>query len=153
MASGLKILNKYSFSTQAAKLKIEKIIRLLSEKELSRRDLSEQVHLAYRHTKTYIDYLLLTKQIYISVWKLEAQGERTMSWPYYRAGDKKSKPKPDILTVAEKCKRYRKKLKKDDDRKEKANLRRRAKRITIKPDWTAAWLMASNSTTTNDAGA
>lgn len=153
MESGSKIFNRYSFSSKASRQKIEKILTILSQKSLSRKEISEQIHVNYRHTKNYIDHLINTKQIYISLWKFETQGELTRNWPYYKAGNKSSKPKPDALTISEKCKRYRQKLKKDDDRKEKLNLKRRAKRLTIKPDWTTSWIKASNSTQTNDAGA
>lgn len=153
MASGLKILDRYSFSSKASRQKIEKILSLLSQKSLSRKEISEQIHVNYRHTKNYIDYLLNTKQIYISLWKFETQDKLTRNFPYYRAGNKKSKPKPSALTVSEKCKRYREKLKKDDDRREKSNFKRRARRRTIKPDWTSTWIKASNLTQINDAGA
>lgn len=153
MESGLKTLDKYSFSSKASRQKIEKILSLLSKKSLSRKEISEQIHVNYSHTKNYIDYLLITKQIYISLWKFETQYKSTRNFPYYRAGNKKSKPKPNALTVSEKCKRYREKLKKDDDRREKSNFKRRVRRRTIKPDWTSSWIKASNSTQTNDAGA
>lgn len=153
MESGLKILERYSFSTQASRQKIDKILQLISSTQLCRRQISEQIHVNLRHTKNYIDYLLANKQIYISEWKFELQGERLMNWPYYRAGDKKSKPKPKNLSLSEKGKRYRKKLNKDEDRKEKINFKRRAKRLTIKPDWTSTWIKASNSTQTSEDGA
>ena len=75
-----------------------------------------------------------------------------MYWPYYRAGNKKSKAKPLNLTSSEKCKRYRKKLLADDDRLDKLKSKRRLKRIIAKPDWTTSWIKASNTTQINDAG-
>lgn len=153
MACGSKILNKYAFKTQASVAKINKILTILSDKALCRHEISKEIHVNYRHTKNYIDYLLAEKKIYISAWRLENKGERTMYWPYYRTGDKKSKPKPANLTQSEKSKRYRKKLSKDEDRLERINRNRRLKRVTIKPDWTASWMMASSMTMVNADGA
>ena len=153
MESGLKSLNKYSFSSKAATTKINKILTSLSEKPLCRHDIAELIHSNYRHAKNYIDYLLAEKKIYISKWCLEHKGDRTMFWPYYQIGDKKSKPKPPNLTQAQKCKRYRKKLSTDEDRLDRIKSKRRNRRQVIKPDWTAAWMMASNTTQEKDAGA
>lgn len=152
MESGLKALNKYSFSTKASVAKINKILSLLSNKALCRHEIANEIHVNHRHTKNYLDYLLAENKIYVSKWCLENKGDRTMFWPYYRTGDKKSKKKPANLNASQKSKRYRQKLSKDDDRKEIINLRRRTKRRTIKPDWTASWLLVSNSTQKNDAG-
>lgn len=143
MESGSK--TRYSFSTQSAKRKIEKILAETSKTPLSRNQIEELAHITHSYARVYIRHLLETKQIYISKWKLETQGNRTMHWPYYSAGDKKSKPKPARLTSAQKCKRYREKIKKDDDRKEKLNAKRKAKRIIPKPDWTTEWIMNSLS--------
>lgn len=153
MESGLKILNRYSFSSTAAKLKINKILAAVSHRSLSRKQLSEIAHLSDVHIKNYINYLIATNKIYISTWKLEQQGKQIRFWPYYHAGCKKSKPKPEKLSSSERSKRYREKLKKDVDRLEKRNFKRRAKRLTIKQDWTSTWIKASNSTQTSDAGA
>ncbi len=153
MASGLKIFNKYAFSNQSSVSKINKILTILSDKSLCRHEIAEQIHVTLNHTKNYINFLLLQKKIYISAWKLESKGKRTLFWPYYRAGDRPNKKKPANLTYTEKSRRYREKLSKDADRKEKANRKRRLKRATIKPDWTAAWIMASNTTQVNADGA
>lgn len=153
MESGSKITKKYSFKSKACRQKIEKILELISTEKLCRRQISEQIHVNVPHTSNYINYLMANKLIYISSWKLELQGERVMFYPYYRAGDKKSKPKPKNISIAQKSKRYREKLNKDEERKEKINSRRRTKRITVKPDWTTSWIKASNTTQTNDAGA
>lgn len=153
MESGLKILNRYSFSSKAAQLKIEKILAATSSQSLSRNKLAEIAHLSKAHIKNYVKYLIDTKQIYISSWRLEKQGKQIRFWPYYHAGNKKSKPKPEKLSVSERSKRYREKLQKDVDRLEKRNFKRRAKRLTIKPDWTAAWMMESNTTQVNADGA
>jgi hypothetical protein len=144
MASGSKI-SRYSFSTVAAKQKIEKILAATSEKALSRNQIKELIHVTHSYCNVYIRFLMNTKQIYISTWKLETQGERTMQWPYYKAGNQKSKAKPKALSISEKCKRYRKKLSKDADRVENLNMRRRAKRIKAKPDWTTSWIKSSLS--------
>lgn len=153
MESGSKTPKRYSFKSKASQQKIEKILDLISINQLCRRQISEQIHVNMPHTSNYIKYLLANKLIYISSWKLELQGERVMSYPYYRSGSKKSKPKPANLSIIEKSKRYREKLKKDEDRKEKINLRRKTKRMKIKPDWTTSWIKASNTTQRNDAGA
>ncbi len=108
-------------------------------------EIREKACIAYSHSVNYIYYLLENKLIYISSWKLEKQGQRTMHWPYYRAGNKKSKKKPEPLSVAEKCKRYRQKIKKDADRTDLQNAKRRNRRMKVKPDWAAAWIMQNSS--------
>jgi hypothetical protein len=153
MASGSKIHNKYAFRTYAAIAKVKKILNILSEKSLCRHDIAKEIHVTYKYSKMYIDYLLAEKKIYISAWKLEEKGSRVMHWPYYRAGDNPSKPKPPNLTREERCKRYREKLSKDADRREKRNRKRRVNRVKIKPDWTTAWILASNTIRKNADGA
>ena len=141
MASGLKILNRYSFSHKASVSKINKILDALSHKALCREQISETIHVTPRHAKIYIEHLLAEKKIYISEWKFENQGRRNMLWPYYRVGNKKNKPKPPNLTSSQKCKRYREKLVKDIDRLDKLKMKRKVKNLVIKPDWTATWIM------------
>lgn len=141
MESGSKIRNKYTFGYKASVAKINKILAAISNKSLSRRAIAEEIHLTHRYTKLYIDHLLAEKKIYISEWKFENQGNRPMFWPYYRAGNKKNKPKPPNLTRSQKCKRYREKLVKDLDRLDKFNMKRRLRRLVIKPDWSVAWMM------------
>jgi hypothetical protein len=152
MESGSKILNRYSFSSQASISKINKLLDVLSKKALCRDEISKEIHVNYRHAKNYINHLLAEKKIYVSEWKLENQGERTMFWPYYRTGNRKSKPRPANLSPSERCKRYRKKLETDDIRKDRLNKKRRLKRLIIKPDWTASWMMESNTTQTSVGG-
>ncbi len=121
------------------------MLAMLSEKEMCAMDIREKACIAYSHSVNYLSYLLGKKLIYISSWKLEKHGKRTMHWPYYKAGSKKSKPKPENLSNAEKSKRYREKLKKDVHKVSIQNAKRRNKRIKVKPDWTAAWIMQSSS--------
>ncbi len=145
LVSGLKTPDKrYSFTTQATTKKLEKIISLLSEKPMTVEEIANEIHVTYRHCKNYIAYLVDEKKIYVSTWKLFTQGKSTRHWPFYSAGNKKSKPKV-TLSPNEKCKRYREKLKKDDEKMEIINKKRRAKRLKIKADWTAAWIMQNSS--------
>lgn len=147
MASGSKnkYLDRYSFRTLAAKQRIERILEATSKKALCRNEIEKIAFVNHSHTRVYIKHLLDTKQIYVSKWKLETQGKRTMFWPYYSAGNRKSKPKPEALTASEKCKRYRKKLSKDDERRDEFNFRRRAKRIKAKSDWKTSWTINSSN--------
>lgn len=143
MESGSK--RRYSLSRPAAKQKIEKILSELSEKLLCMNDLKKVANVTHSHIKVYVRHLLETRQIYISKWKLETQGSRTMHWPYYRAGNRKNAVKPPPLTRSEKDKRYRSKLYSDKERLDKVNAKRRAKRIKPKTDWTTSWIMNSSS--------
>lgn len=147
MVSGSKnkYLNRYSFTTLAAKQRIQRILEALSKKSMCHNEIEKIAFVNHSHTRIYIKHLVQTNQIYISKWVLEKQGNRTMYWPYYSAGNKKSKPKPEALSVSEKCKRYRKKLMKDEDRREEANFRRRAKRIKAKSDWKTSWTINSSN--------
>ncbi len=144
-ASGSRI-SKYSFNFAASQAKIKKILSILSEKEMASPEIIELIHLNKSHLHNYIKYLTITKQIYISSWKMTKFGQRTMSWPFYRAGSKKSKPKPPPLTKSEKCKRYRQNIKKDEEKLDVINAKRRAKRIKIKPDWMTQWITQNSLT-------
>lgn len=141
MEFGLKVSKKYSFSTQAATTKINKILDILSEKSLSRREIASQIHASFGHTRNYLNYLISEKKIYISSWKFDETGKKNMFRPCYRLGNKKNKPKPAKLTCSQRAARYREKLSKDLDRLDRVNMKRRLRRSVIKPDWTATWLM------------
>lgn len=143
--SGSKKKNRYSFKTQAAQAKIKKILDLTKETPMCAPDLRKNVFLEYGQMRNYLKYLLEKKLIYICKYKIETHGGRTMQWAYYKAGDKKSKPKPKALTCAEKCRRYREIMKTDLERIDKNNAKRRLKRLKVKTDWTAQWIMPSSS--------
>lgn len=147
MVSGSKnkYLNRYSFTTLAAKQRIQRILEALSKKSMCHNEIEKIAFVNHSHTRIYIKHLVQTNQIYISKWVLEKQGNRTMYWPYYSTGNKKSKPKPEALSVSEKCKRYRKKLSKDEERRDALNFRRRAKRMKAKSDWKTSWTINSSN--------
>jgi hypothetical protein len=141
MESGSKIFKKYSFSTKAAVIKINKILAILSDNSFTMHEIANQIHATFDHTRYYMKYLISEKKIYISSWQIDESSGRRLCRPCYRTGNRPDKPRPEKLTHYEKCLRYREKLAKDFDRLDKANIRRRLKRSVIKPDWTATWLM------------
>lgn len=133
MALGSKILNRYSFDSTPAKVKINKILTLLKDKQQCSLDISEAIHVSKSCVKCYIKYLLQEKLIYIDSWVLCTKGKRTMFYAFYKTGNLRNKTKPKPLTEAQKSKRFRNKMKKDIDRIDLANAKRRIKRYKIQP--------------------
>lgn len=142
-------MRKYTFTSKAATIKIEKILNYIKDKPASIPILSNEIHIVQRHCLTYINYLLQQKQVYISKWIREKTKRNEIMVPYYRAGSRKSAVRPPALTSAEKHRLYRKRRKADKDyidlANEKRRLRRAKQKIQPKSDWTFDWIKQSSS--------
>lgn len=152
MASSSKT-NRYSFAFEASRRKKEKIVSLLSENSMSLKQLCDAVFITMQHIRHYVKALKEEKQVYISTWKFELNGNRWMQIAYFKAGNRPDAKKPPPLTNAERCKRHYKKSRADAENLDKMNLKRRLRRIKPKADWTSSWIKASSTTQANQDGA
>jgi predicted transcriptional regulator len=145
MESGSKLLDRYTFTSERSKLKIARILDVLSNNEMNKRQLAEESFMCYDMLGKYIKYLVDEKLIYISSWKLDFVKKTFKPIPYYKAGDKKSKKKPRPLTQKERYARGREKLAKFDELAYIKHIKRKAKLIKPHVDWATQWITPNSS--------
>lgn len=137
-----------SFKTNIAKAKIEKILNLITTKQLTNKQISDLIHVTHKHCKVYINHLLENKKIYISSWKKEKTETGFSLAPYYKKGSKENVLKPNPIDERTKHRRFIEKRRKDKERYEKYLENRRLKyakkKIQPKQDWASFWIKPNN---------
>ena len=131
---------KMSFVNAAALEKILKIKSLLSTKEMTISQLSEQIFTCYRSTSAYIKYLKDNNLVYISSYKVLKLNKYNRNVAFYKFGKKRDAAKPPPKTAAEKAKALRKKIFDDPELYSIYTAKRRLKNIKPKSDWSSNWI-------------
>lgn len=133
-----------SFKSNIAKAKIEKILSLITTKQLTNKQISELIHVNHKHCKVYINHLLENKKIYISSWRKEKTETGFSLAPYYKKGGKENALKPKPIDEITKHRRFVEKRRKDKERYEayleNRRLKYAKKKIQPKSDWSSSWI-------------
>lgn len=117
---------------------------------MNAKEIAAEAFVSYRHISSYLKHMIDEKLIYICAYRRIMVNQYDVSMAYYKAGNKKSVPKPPPLTAAERAKRIRGEIYKDEDKHnaylKTRRINRKIKAIKVKPDWTTSWITRTNFT-------
>lgn len=104
-----------SFTTEAARIKLQRIRELLKKKPMTAHELADAVPLSKRWVQSYLNHLKDDERIYISDWTHEVdQCDRFYPRPIYKAVvPRKDAAKPEPLSKAERQARKHQKMMRD----------------------------------------
>lgn len=126
-----------SFTSDTAKLRMERIMQLLRREPMNKHQIATEMFLAPRWCGSYLTHMRKLGLIRICAWERHI-GEPT---PRYELGSEPDVARPKPLTPAQIAKRYRKKVKSDPELAIKYLSKKKA--YNTKPrkmDIAAAWL-------------
>lgn len=130
-----------TFTNQASKRKIERILALLADRPMTTKQLSPLVPISAAWARIYMKHLLQTRRIHIETWVRHAEdSDRMYPRPVYRAGDGPDAPRPAALTYDERLKRAWAVVKADPERHDKTNARRRARNLKPRANPLTSWI-------------
>lgn len=117
------------FQRSVARLTIQRILNLIAKKPLTRYEISQRLHLSETAACDYLAYLRQPehRQVHIAAWSFDAVGDlRPMLRPLYKAGAMPDAPKPPPRSANDVSRAYRRRVKEDPDKYERASLTFRA---------------------------
>lgn len=130
-----------TFTNQASRRKIERILALLADRPMTTKQLAPLVPIGTAWARIYVKHLHQTRQIHIETWVRHAEdSDRMYPRPLYRAGDGPDATKPAALTYEEQLKRAWAKVKADPERHQKFNARRRARNLKPRANPLTSWI-------------
>lgn len=131
-----------TFTSTLAMRRIEQIQYLLRREYSTANEIADAVFLTPVRTREYIRYLLAEKRIHVYKWEKRKAGGKAHWIAIYAWGEATSAKKPKSReTDAERLRRRYKERKAEDPEWHMQMLAKlRAKRTTVKRDWTAAWI-------------
>ena len=129
-----------TFTSEAAKRRIDKIQQLLRGQDLAIADLADQIHLTLYWARAYINYLHDTKQVHIASYQVRRHQHYDRQIALYCWGEATDAAKPAAMTYLEKAHKRRAMIAADPDMQDKEAAKRRAKYIKPARDWAASWI-------------
>lgn len=130
---------KMSFTTEASKRKLTRLQELLRQQPCTVQDLADGLFTTVRTANEYLSHLRDNKLVRVERYELRKTTYEHYV-PVYIWGKGKDAKRPKPKTPAERMRIHRKRVATDQDLKDLANAKRRAKRRKIKPDWTSCWI-------------
>lgn len=130
-----------TFTNQASRRKIERILALLADRPMTTKQLAPLVPISTSWARIYMKHLHDTRQIHIATWVRHAEdSDRMYPRPVYRAGDGPDAQKPAALTYDEQLKRAWALVKANPERHDWYNAKRRARNLKPKANPLTRWI-------------
>lgn len=98
-----------------SRLKVEKLLALLAEREMTRAEIGEKLFLSESQAYRYMRCLCQQRKVYVKRWIRSEIGG--MPTAVYAAGDRASAPRPRRLTKAEQARRQYQRMKREQPEK------------------------------------
>lgn len=138
-------MHKMQFNRPASLAKIDRILEMLTKRGMTVHEVSDALPLTKRNTLDYLTHLHKCGRIFIEKWVRDVDhSERMYPRPMFRAGiNRDDAPKPEPLTADQRKKRAWARIKEDPDRHMTYTLKKRVKRLKLRPDRAAAWMFGA----------
>lgn len=133
---------RMTFTSTLAQRRIERIQYLLRREYLTAEEIADGIFMSPVRAREYVRYLLKEKRIHVYRWEKRNTGGKAHWIAIYAWGYAKSPPKPKRTeSDAERLRRrYRERKVEDPEWHMQMLAKLRAKRMTARRDWTAAWI-------------
>lgn len=115
---------KVTLERTPSRIRVEKLLALLSEGELSRNEIAEKLCMSEASADRYLKFLRQAGKVYVKRWERATGPHGGMPTAFYIAGDKEDGLRPKPLSKAEQSRKKYKRMKTEEPAKYAAYLDR-----------------------------